>query len=498
MKSERAECGECVVLSPIDLPWGTSLSVSPRERSFESDFLGALRKIDLSGELSEAFNANFLQVLTLVQTQATPQNLPNGSSFAPQQGPGRNVLENGSLTGQNGAASASSDSVALYPLLTAQRANFSSDVQFSSTTQSQWSQTDSNGSASTDFSPQFSREMERSHSEENGEFRTDAIESMGTTPGNLEAPLNLDNANFENANADRDSFQERSDEPFVVPEENNGSTTEGADSSSDVRELFERSAVTDSMKTVRSEHQRALLQYRATIQSVAPTASHPDPHEVSSKPEVDRDVSAITGMESATELAELQTSFDFLSSQNSSKEDREQDGNDSTQVDGMTADVVDGMQTAHNAGPVETPQRPPRVQHGTLERVAELTARQASFVEEGGRQSFQIKLDPLGLGELMIDIQRDTDGKFEIRISAASHETHSLLQQQLDQMTQSLGQLGIPLSQFDVTHSGSGNGHGEFESEDQEQERIVETNVARPVRMADTQHSENTGINFRA
>jgi len=102
-------------------------------------------------------------------------------------------------------------------------------------------------------------------------------------------------------------------------------------------------------------------------------------------------------------------------------------------------------------GPMTTPGVRSGMSTQVLAALTEMTSRQAELIERGGRQHFQMTLAPDELGEVVIEIQRDFDGSYAIRVAAASSETRGLFHRQSELIQQSLqDHHGMLLSQFDV------------------------------------------------
>ncbi|WP_437227792.1 flagellar hook-length control protein FliK [Planctomicrobium sp. SH661] len=92
-----------------------------------------------------------------------------------------------------------------------------------------------------------------------------------------------------------------------------------------------------------------------------------------------------------------------------------------------------------------------RLEPRTIEQIVSSAVVESRLVEEGGSQRFQIRLDPPELGGITIEIHRSASGELAMHISAASGETHALLDQHASELTQALNDQGLALSHFDLS-----------------------------------------------
>ncbi|SFI37028.1 flagellar hook-length control protein FliK [Planctomicrobium piriforme] len=148
--------------------------------------------------------------------------------------------------------------------------------------------------------------------------------------------------------------------------------------------------------------------------------------------------------------------------------------------------------------PVNSSPQPTTLHHGTVEHLASVTVQQATLVEAGGSQRFQIRLDPPHLGEVVIDISRGSDGQYDISVSAASPETHALLEQQSADITQALTDQGMSLNGFDLSQHQQGSTEEHLLQQEQaELARLRGEVISNPPNRSEQPASDGS-ISFRA
>jgi hypothetical protein len=91
-----------------------------------------------------------------------------------------------------------------------------------------------------------------------------------------------------------------------------------------------------------------------------------------------------------------------------------------------------------------------------LDQVVSQTLQEASLQSDPGSRSVQLRLDPPELGKMVIEIHRSSDGDLSVHLSSSSGETHALLEQHADDIVQALGDQGVSLSNFDLSHQQHG------------------------------------------
>jgi len=136
----------------------------------------------------------------------------------------------------------------------------------------------------------------------------------------------------------------------------------------------------------------------------------------------------------------------------------------------------DRMDAADLSGPGEFKTH---LEQKTIDQIVSTTVVESRMVEHDGDQQFHMRLDPPDLGGLTVNIHRGRDGHVSLHLSAASAETHSLLEQHAGEITQALQDQGLSFSQFDLSHQHHGHSSSDFPSY---QEQLENSRLEREAR----------------
>lgn len=97
----------------------------------------------------------------------------------------------------------------------------------------------------------------------------------------------------------------------------------------------------------------------------------------------------------------------------------------------------------------------------TIDQIVANSMKESHLVEHEGSQRFHMRLDPPELGRLTVEIHRNSAGHVSLHLTAASAETHVLLERHTTEITQALQDQGLSLSQFDLSHQQQGHSSGQ-------------------------------------
>ncbi|WP_437191310.1 flagellar hook-length control protein FliK [Planctomicrobium sp. SH527] len=139
------------------------------------------------------------------------------------------------------------------------------------------------------------------------------------------------------------------------------------------------------------------------------------------------------------------------------------DRNSSAQSDRVTPRTDGAVETmAQIAAPVEQTFGN-QLQSATLsnlqpsltEQITQQLVQQINLTDAEGVQKFQMRLDPEELGGMVIEIHRNEKGELQIQVSADSPETRAMVENQTKQISSSLQNQGVALTEFNVLQHGT-------------------------------------------
>jgi hypothetical protein len=136
----------------------------------------------------------------------------------------------------------------------------------------------------------------------------------------------------------------------------------------------------------------------------------------------------------------------------------------------------------------------------SLDQLVSTAVVRADLVAEGTSQRFTMRLDPPSLGEMVIQIHRDSSGAVAVHVSAASPQTHALLEQHGQEISRSLNEQGLSLSNLDLSQQQQ-QGHSQNHaaaSEFQEAARLRSSLMSSSAPAARPVTQTESAINFRA
>ena len=453
-------------MSLVPHHWRSESAAALQERTLPADSLTGIRKVDLTGELSDAFNAIFLNVMLLVENQRIPDQVPQSVARS---------FDGIELTEGNSSVSSPVLPGTVFPS-TAETL----DRLFTAQVRSSHNQTQ--GDTLSGTQPQ---------SEPAGESDFENIITLATddTPPNLKSESPLPETAPSSLS---DSLSEPDSQLEVQAAETPPQPV--------INEMEPAQAVTLPLPDLHGETSGPDDQANSAANEVSATT--PEPAETITKGD------RFNGSDDMQEALNLEVAAAIAGGQamlNSSPTSDNRDDIEASEMESGVEGISSAFTTSASSVPLpagtpnESAQKARQLQSGRMEQIAELTSRHVLMTNEAGRQRFIMKLDPGELGEVVIDIQRRTDGKFEVRLSAASPETRARLQEQTGEIIQSFTRQGIDLAEYAVGSTESHDFSDHSGQQEAGQERPEPILKSRAFLKASTRYdSSETGINFRA
>lgn len=160
------------------------------------------------------------------------------------------------------------------------------------------------------------------------------------------------------------------------------------------------------------------------------------------------------------------------------------------ELDSITAPA----NAAHGAKPLDSGVSPARDASAIVNQTVQPIIALAEMVARRETRSIRMRLHPEDLGEIEINISRDSAGRLSARVSTQHEAARQALNSELDALRSTLKDAGLNFERLDVqlqSNSGETNTNQHAPQQQQQQENLSHPTLAAPIQPLSTEQSDH-------